>query len=71
MPPFTRCHTPTLRAGTAQPPPWRMPGYTLVKLDSGEMYWFLDSILREGEPPVVEKRGKKWKKAVKGEKVSA
>ena len=53
---FTRVHTPTLRAGTAQPPPWRMPGHRLVKLDSGEVYWFLSEILREGEVPVVEKR---------------
>ena len=74
MKPGTRVYTPTLRQGTAQPQPWFMPLHTLVKLDSGELLWFLDEILTVGEVPVPEPRKKrsstKKRKVSKREKVT-
>lgn len=59
MNPGTRVYTPTLKQGTIQSPPWCMPFHTLVRLDSGEMLWFLTEILTIGEVPTPEPRKKR------------
>jgi len=51
--------------GTAQPPPWVRPFHTLVRLDSGELLWFLTEILTVGEAPIPEPRKRASKKEVK------
>lgn len=72
MEPGTRCYTPTGRQGTAQPPLWLMPVHTLVRLDSGELLWFLTEILTAGEAPMApkKKRASGKRKAPKREKVT-
>ena len=69
MSPGTRVYTPTLRQGTIQSPPWVMPFHTLVKLDSGELLWFLTEILTVGEAPTPKTKRKRASKKEVKEKV--